>query len=112
MNPMTAEMYEGYGNANSLLVIVGWFLYLMIAYGIAHALHLSHKNSLRLWAICNIAPIVLLAFVGHFSFLPFLGLSVMALFSYAMGGAAFDGREKERVMKQRFLDEMNEKSEK
>ena len=31
MNPMTAEMYEGYGNANSLLVIVGWFLYLMIA---------------------------------------------------------------------------------
>lgn len=112
MNPMTAEMYEGYGDANSLLLIIGWFLYLMAAYGIAHALHLSHKNSLRLWAICNAAPIVFLAVVGHFSFLPFLGLSIMAWFSYAMGGTVFDNREKERVMKQCLLDEMNEKAEK
>jgi hypothetical protein len=111
MNPMTAEMYEGYGDANSLLLIVGWFLYLMVAYGIARALRLGHKNSLRLWAVCNVAPIVLLAFVGHFSFLPFLGLSVMAWFSYAIGGAVFDNEEKERLMKLRFLDETNERSE-
>ena len=108
MNPLTSEMQEGYGDSNSLFLIVGWFIYLMGAYGIAHALHLSHKNSLRLWAACNIAPIVFLVFVGHFSFLLVLGLSVMAWSSYAMGRAVFDNREKERVLQQRILEEMNE----
>ena len=112
MNPMTAEIYEGSGDANSLLLIIGWFLYLMAAYGVANALYLSYKNSLRLWAICNAAPIFILAVLGHFSFFPFLGLSIMAWFSYAMGCAVFDNREKERMMKLRFLDEVSEKAEK
>jgi hypothetical protein len=105
MNPMNAEMLEGSGDLNGLLVLIGWAIYLMIAYGIAKALALSHKNSLRLWAVFNIAPIVLLLWVGHFQFLVFLGLSLMALFSYGAGGAVFDGEEKKRQMMQRVLEE-------
>lgn len=105
MNPMTSEMYEGYGDANSLLLIIGWFIYVMAAYGVAHLLQLSHKNSLRFWALCNAAPIIILLIYGRFSLPAFLGLSVMAGFSYAMGSAVFDNREKERQMKQKFLEE-------
>lgn len=112
MSPMSNEMHEGYGDPNSLFIIVGWLIYLMVAYGIAHALSLSHKSSLRLWAICNISPILILAYIGHFSFLPFLGLSGVAFFSYAIGSAVFDNREKERVLKQRLLDDMKDKSDK
>jgi hypothetical protein len=111
MNPMTVEMHEGYGDAGSLLIIIGWFVYLMAAYGIAHALRLSHKNSLRLWAVCNIAPIVVLANVGHFSVLPFLGISIVAWFSYAMGGAVFEEKEKERRMKQRSFENLRPEDE-
>jgi hypothetical protein len=102
MNPMTSEMHEEPGNADSLFLILGWFAFLLLLYWLTGVLRLPYRISLALWAACNFGPVVWLAFRPHAQLAAVVGLLVVAYFSYLMGASLFEQRDRERRAKQEF----------
>lgn len=105
MNPNYVDPYHDQGgDANGLVGMVVWFFLLSAVFWLTGALRLSYKTSLWCWGVCNIAPLVWVLTLNP-DFAPFLGICVVALFSWSMGRSVFDGRERERVLKERFIAE-------
>lgn len=87
-----------------ILMVVGWFVVLGAALWVTSALRLSYRQSLKLWGACNVVPVVWLILFRPIHVSTLFGLAVIVGFSWAMGRAAFDGRERERLLVQKLVD--------
>lgn len=108
MNPNYVDPYHDQGgDANGLVLMIVWFVLLSVVFWITGLFRLSYRMSLWCWGVCNIAPLVWVLTLNP-DFAPFLGVCVVALFSWSIGRSVFDARECKRVQKERFVSEENE----
>lgn len=102
MNPNYVDKYyDQGGDANGLAGIILWLAFLSIVFWITGLLKLSYKASLWCWGAFNIFPLAWT--LTRDPGIPlFLGMCAMAAFSWALGRSWFDGRERERILQEKF----------
>ena len=89
----------------ALLMVGSWFACVMAALWIANACHLSYRQSLKLWALFNAVPVLLVVVFRPVYPSTLVGMVVIVGFSWAIGRAIFDHREGERRKIQQLVDD-------
>ncbi len=90
MNPIEAELFDEGGNANSALMIIGWFFAVLLLNIIFKKFKFSKKTCIRIWACVNFAPLAWIITLPHVQFLAIIGIGAVLFFSFVIGKSVFE----------------------